>query len=108
MEFPMPTEEGNIETSWMVHQMETTANFSRNNPFITWYVGGLNYQIEHHLFPKICSIHYPAISNIVKEVAEKYGVSYHYQNSLGKALKSHYKMLKQLSKPEVTPELAMP
>jgi linoleoyl-CoA desaturase len=108
MEFPMPTEEGNIETSWMVHQMETTANFSRNNPLITWYVGGLNYQIEHHLFPKICSIHYPAISNIVKEVAEKYGISYHYQNSLGEALKSHYKMLKQLSKPEVTSALAMP
>lgn len=101
MEFPVTSKDDRIETSWMIHQMETTANFSRGNAFISWFVGGLNYQVEHHLFPKICSVHYPAISHIVKDVAEKYGVSYHYKNSLGEALLSHFRMLKRLSKPEL-------
>ena len=58
-------------------------------------MGGLNYQIEHHLFPKTCSAHYPAISSIVKETAAKYGVPYHDQPTLMYAVRSHVKMLRK-------------
>lgn len=99
MEFPVPSFNGTIENSWFVHQMETTANFAKNNQLVTFYVGGLNYQIEHHLFPKICSIHYPKISGIVQSVAKKHGVAYHSQHTLAQALVSHYRTLKKLSTP---------
>lgn len=73
---PVENEEGNIENAWMVHQLETTSNFAHDNKLLCWYIGGLNYQIEHHLFPRICSIHYPNISPIVRGIAAKYGISY--------------------------------
>ena len=85
--------------AWLVHQMRTTANFGRRNRLLKWYAGGLNFQIEHHLFPKTCSIHYPAISPIVKEIAEKYDVPYHEHSSFREALRSHWKMLKAFGDP---------
>lgn len=99
---PMPDGEGMMESAWFIHQMQTTANFATHNPFVNWYVGGLNFQIEHHLFPKICSVHYPAISPIVKEVAEKHGVPYHVNRTFFGAVASHYRMLKHLGKGERT------
>ena len=59
--FPKPAQDGSMENNWAVHQLYTTANFAKNNFLITWFVGGLNYQIEHHLFPNICHIHYSRI-----------------------------------------------
>ena len=88
----------NPEESWAVHQMKTTANFENWNPIFTWYVGGLNYQIEHHLFPDISHIHYPKISKIVKKVADKHGVPYHYHKMWFGAIASHLKMLNNLGK----------
>ncbi|NGP89737.1 acyl-CoA desaturase [Aliifodinibius halophilus] len=98
-EHPTENEDGNIENAWMVHQLETTSNFAHDNHLLCWYIGGLNYQIEHHLFPKVCSIHYPEISHIVREVAEKYDVPYNYHESLGIAIKSHYQTLKKFGSP---------
>jgi linoleoyl-CoA desaturase len=98
-EHPTENEEGNIENAWMIHQMETTSNFAHNNKLLCWYIGGLNYQIEHHLFPQICSIHYPKISSIVREKAEKYDVPYNYHETLGIAVKSHYETLKEFGNP---------
>lgn len=95
---PTENEEGNIENTWMIHQMETTSDFAHDNKLLCWYIGGLNYQIEHHLFPKICSIHYPDIAPIVQKVAEKHGVPYNYQSTLGKAISSHYRTLKKFGK----------
>jgi linoleoyl-CoA desaturase len=92
---PLPDESGNIENEWAIHQLNTTANFARNNKWLSWYVGGLNYQIEHHLFPGICHVHYPAIAPIVKETAESFGLEYLENESLGSALKSHIKLLKR-------------
>ena len=89
-----------MEDAWLVHEMKTTANFARGNKLLCWYVGGLNFQIEHHLFPKICSIHYPAISSIVQRVAENHGIPYHQHTTLSRAIASHYRMLKQLGNPE--------
>lgn len=94
-DFPYVNEQGNIEEAWAVHQMKTTANFARKSFLATWICGGLNMQVEHHLFPKICHIHYPKISEIVKKTAEEFNVPYIENETFWGALKSHYKMLKK-------------
>ena len=88
--------DGNVEAAWMVHQLSTTSNFATGNRLLTAYVGGLNYQVEHHLFPRVCSVHYPAIRGIVREVTAKYGIPYLQQPTLWAAIRSHYRMLKRL------------
>jgi len=93
---PMPNDEGNLENAWMIHQLYTTANFAKNNRLLNWYAGGLNYQVEHHLFPSICHIHYPKISNIVKNTAQEFGLPYQENQSFLGAIYSHFKMLKAL------------
>jgi linoleoyl-CoA desaturase len=88
--------DGSVEAAWTVHQFSTTANFATGNRLLTAYVGGLNYQVEHHLFPGICSVHYPAITGIVREATAKYGVPYYVQPTLWAAVRSHYRTLKRL------------
>jgi linoleoyl-CoA desaturase len=95
---PLPTSEGNMENEWAIHQLETTANFARNNPLINWFVGGLNFQIEHHLFPNICHIHYRKLSHIVEKTAREHGLPYHLQPSFVSALASHTRMLRNLGR----------
>lgn len=95
---PLPNETGNIENDWAIHQMETTVNFSPNNKFLSWYMGGLNYQVEHHLFMGISHVHYPAIAPIVRETAKEFGVPYLVNPTLGAALKSHIRYMKTLGK----------
>jgi linoleoyl-CoA desaturase len=99
-EFPLPDDAGHMEYAWLLHEMATTANFAPRNRLLSWYVGGLNYQIEHHLFPQVCSTHYPAIAPIVRETAAKYGVPYYCQPTLLAAIRSHRRMLKKLGQPE--------
>ena len=93
-DFPLPNQEGNIEKNWYVHQMETTANFSNRKSFFSWFIGGLNYQIEHHLFPNICHVHYYDLSKIVKATAHEFGLPYHANQSFFQALKHHATHLK--------------
>jgi len=93
---PLPNAEGIVENDWAIHQMNTTVNFSRDNAFLCWYLGGLNYQVEHHLFPKICHVHYPEISRIVEQTAHEFGVPYLENKSFGTALGSHIRYLKEL------------
>ena len=95
---PLPTSEGNIENEWAIHQLQTTANFARNNSFINWFVGGLNFQIEHHLFPNISHIHYRKISLIVEKTALEYGLPYNMKPTFTNAIASHIRMLKQLGR----------
>ncbi len=89
-----------IHNNWYVHQLRTTANFARENKFLNWYVGGLNFQVEHHLFPSICHIHYPEISPIVEATAKEYGIPYYVNKSFGSALLSHLRHLKDLGSHE--------
>lgn len=96
---PQQNEQGFIENAWFTHQMETTNNFARSNRFLNWYIGGLNYQIEHHLFPRVCSIHYEAISPIVEATARKYGIVYNNHETLLQAIRSHYRTLKKFGDP---------
>lgn len=98
-EFPLPNEQGNIEEAWASHQMRTTANFACNSRLAHFFCGGLNMQIEHHLFPKVCHIHYPAISRIVKQTAYEYNLPYLENDSFASALRSHYRLLKKLGRP---------
>ncbi|MDQ3048813.1 MAG: acyl-CoA desaturase [Bacteroidota bacterium] len=100
--FPMPDEKGNIENEWAIHQLETTADFSRDSWFITYYVGGLNYQAIHHLFPRICHVHYPKIAPIVEATAKEFGVPYIYNETFGKAFASHMRIISKLGRDEVT------
>ncbi len=86
---PRPNELGNIENDWAIHQLETTVNFSRHNKLLSWYVGGLNFQIEHHLFPRVCHVHYPAISEIVKTTAAEFGIPYMENKTFLQAVRSH-------------------
>lgn len=96
---PLPDEEGLINENWAIHQMKTTVNFSRKSKILNWYLGGLNFQVEHHLFPKICHVHYPKISEIVKATAEEYGVPYLENETLPKAIRSHFRLIKRMGIP---------
>lgn len=97
--FPMPhVETGKIEDEWAIHQLKTTANFAPKSKLISWYVGGLNFQIEHHLFPKISHIHYPQISKIIKDTCKEFGVEYIEYPKMRYAVASHIAFLKQMGR----------
>ncbi|MFP4093697.1 MAG: fatty acid desaturase family protein [Cyclobacteriaceae bacterium] len=97
---PMPNEEGNIENAWAIHQLETTANFSPDNRVLNWFAGGLNYQVEHHLFPNICHVHYRKISGIVSRTASEFNLEYNVKPTFRSAIGSHIRMLKTLGTTE--------
>jgi linoleoyl-CoA desaturase len=89
---------GKMEDEWAIHQLKTTANFATRNKLISWWVGGLNFQIEHHLFPKISHIHYPEISKIIKKACADFGVPYIEYPKMRIAVASHVNYLKHLSR----------
>jgi linoleoyl-CoA desaturase len=91
-------DDGKIDSLWIIHQLKTTANFAPKNRLITWFVGGLNFQIEHHLFPKICHIHYRKIAKIVKNTAKEFDLPYHEYSKFRMALASHLRFLKMLGR----------
>ena len=95
-EMPLPDKEGNLEHTWAVHQLYTTANFAPNNKFISWYTGGLNHQVEHHIFPHISHIHYEKIAKIVKETALEFNLPYNEYKTFTKAIIEHFNQLKTL------------
>lgn len=97
--FALPVEsEGkmHMEDSWAIHEVENTTDFAPKNRLLTWYIGGLNFQIEHHLFTGICHVHYPKLAPIVRETAAEFGVSYNVEPTFREALKGHVQMLKKL------------
>ena len=87
-----------IDENWLVYQLKTTCNFAPKNRLLSWYVGGLNYQIEHHLFPNICHVHYRKISKIVRETAQEFNLPYRSFETFWDALISHGRMLKTLGR----------
>jgi linoleoyl-CoA desaturase len=95
-EYPMHDKDLTVEANWAVHQLETTCDFAPSNKLLSWYVGGLNYQVEHHLFPNICHVHYPEIAKIVAQTTKEYGIAYHVQPTFSGAIASHARMLKKL------------
>jgi linoleoyl-CoA desaturase len=101
--FPVPvTAPGGglrIENEWAIHEVQTTVDFARSNPLVRWFVGGLNFQIEHHLFSKICHVNYAAISKVVEETCREFGVRYTAQPGIFIALRSHYRFLTAMGRP---------
>lgn len=97
--FPEPNATtGKMEDEWAIHQVKTTANFATKNKFVSWFVGGLNYQIEHHLFPKISHVHYPAISEIIRNTCTEFGINYVEYPKVRYAVASHVSFLKSMGR----------
>jgi linoleoyl-CoA desaturase len=97
--FPIADESTNrLPDEFAAHQIKTTANFATKDRLINWFVGGLNFQIEHHLFPKISHIHYPAISKIVKAVCQEYQLQYVEYPTMSRAVVAHVRFLKQMGR----------
>ena len=95
-DFFVPNENNTVENNWIIHEMKTTANFANGNRIFSWLIGGLNFQVEHHLFPHICHVHYRSIAGIVQSTAAEYDVPYNHHPTYYGALKSHYSMLNKL------------
>lgn len=93
---PEPNEEGEMENTWAIHQLFTTANFAPRNWIVNYFTGGLNHQIEHHIFPHISHIHYNKIGEIVKQTAREFNLPYYEYNTTREALASHFRHLKRL------------
>jgi linoleoyl-CoA desaturase len=94
----MVDEKKMMEDSWAEHEIANTTNFAPRNKLLSWFIGGLNFQIEHHLFTNICHVHYPRIVPIVKETTIEFGIPYNEQPTFFKALRQHVKMLELLGK----------
>ena len=97
-EFPLPDGPGEIGASWAVHQVETTVNFARRNPVVSWLLGGLNFQIEHHLFSRICHVNYPAITRLVEQTCRDFGIRYNVHESILAGLRSHFRWLREMGR----------
>ena len=101
-DFFLADEEGSVENNWAIHQMKTTANFANGSRLFSWFIGGLNYQIEHHLFPNICHVHYKKISKIVRETAQEFSIPYHHHRTFAGAVASHFSLIHQLGTEAMT------
>jgi len=97
-ETPLPDESGNMKNTWAIHQLFTTVNFGTKSRILNWFTGGLNHQVEHHIFPHISHVHYTKISKIVKETAKEFNLPYNEYKSMQSAVLSHFRHLKELGR----------
>jgi linoleoyl-CoA desaturase len=106
-EFPVPQvgPDGRprMGTDWAVHQVQTTVDFARRNRVLSWFLGGLNYQVEHHLFSRICHVHYPALSEVVEQTCREFGVRYAANRGMCSAIASHFRWLVAMGRPSAGP-----
>jgi linoleoyl-CoA desaturase len=93
-DMPVPDSKGNIKNSWAIHQLKTTVNFACNNKLVNWFTGGLNHQVEHHIFPNISHIHYNKIAEIVKKTAKEFNLPYNEIKTTRDAIIAHFKYLR--------------
>jgi len=96
--FPPLSDSGDVANSWAIHEVESTVDFARGRPLLTWYLGGLNYQIEHHLFPKVSHVHYPRLAAIVEATCKEFGVRYTVHAGFFGAVSSHWKWLRSMGR----------
>jgi linoleoyl-CoA desaturase len=97
---PAPEGAAHLENSWAVHQAETTVDFARGSRLLSWFLGGLNFQVEHHLCPRVCHVHYPALSRVVEATCREFGVHYVAHKSFFAGLAAHYRWLRQMGQPQ--------
>ena len=93
-------EQQQIEQNYFVHQLLTTSNYAMDNKLVSWFVGGLNFQVEHHMFPHICHVHYPQIAKIVQQTTKEFNLPYYAEKNLGSAIVTHFRMIKALGRGE--------
>ena len=93
-EMPLPEKDGSLKNTWAIHQLKTTVNFSPKSKIINWFTGGLNHQVEHHIFPNISHIHYGKIAEIVKKTAKEFNLPYNEYKTIRKAIIAHFSYLK--------------
>ena len=98
--YPLPDDRGDIHNNYALHVLETTADFSRKSRLGSWLMGGINIHVIHHIFPRICHVHYPALTKILKETADEFELEYQENEHFIPALRKHYGMLKLLSRPD--------
>jgi linoleoyl-CoA desaturase len=99
-DFPnVPEGADSVENAWAVHQVQTTVNFCHGNRVVTWLLGGLNYQIEHHLFPDISHCSYPGLSGVVKATCDDFGIAYKEHASFWDGIRSHIRWLRRMGEP---------
>lgn len=96
--FPPEAEPGRMGRPWAVHQVEASVDFARGNRAASWLLGGLNFQIEHHLFSRICHVNYPAIAPVVEQTCREFGVAYKHNPTLLGAVRSHYRWLREMGR----------
>lgn len=97
--FPLPDASGSrMETPWAIHQLQTTVDFARGNRVLGWLIGGLNFQVEHHLFPRISHVHYPLVARVVEDTCREFGVTYREHRTFGAGIASHYRLLRRLGR----------
>ena len=102
--FPLPSAgAGRIERAWAIHQAETTVDFARHSRVVAWLLGGLNFQIEHHLFPRISHVNYPAISKVVEQTCRDFGVAYTEHRSFREGVMAHFRWLRRMGMPSALP-----
>ena len=102
-DYPLPDATGNIQNGWAIHQLATTSDYAPKSRWFSWYIGGLNFQVEHHLFPNICHVHYRKIAPIVRQTAKEFGLPYHVQSTFLTALWHHARMIKLLGQNDALP-----
>ena len=95
-DMPLPDKKGNMKNSWAIHQLNTTVNFAANNKLVNWFTGGLNHQVEHHIFPNISHVHYDKIAEIVKKTANEFNLPYNEFKTTKDALTAHFKYLRYM------------
>lgn len=106
-EFTMPDDAGKMSDEWAIHQLKTTTDFAPKNKLLSWFVGGLNFQVVHHLFPKIGHVHYPALAPIVQQTAEEFGLKYQCIPTFSGAVAGHASMLKALGREDIPTSLSV-
>ena len=104
----IPDDSKRVPESWAAHQVRTTADFARTNRLLTWYLGGLNFQVEHHLFSRVCHTHYPAMAGVVREVCDRHGVRHQSHEGLWSALASHTRWLRRMGEKVAEPREMRP
>ena len=102
MSFPKIDQKDSIDVNWYEHQLQSTSNFSPKSSWFSWFIGGLNYQIEHHLFPNISHVHYRNLSKIIAETAREYNLPYYVNKNFFGAVWLHLKMLRNVGRIRVS------
>lgn len=101
-EFIQPNEEQQLDSEWAIHQLDTTVDFATDSAFVSWCLGGLNFQVEHHLFPRISHIHYPTLHRLIREHCEHAGHPVRSYPTSWQAIQGHYRHLRTLGQPHPT------